>query len=542
MKKIFTLLALAFATVTMNAQVMLEEYFNYTANSAIEGQGGWQVSTKASEATGSSPIVVAQTITYAGYDGSAKGKALLLDNEGQAVTESRNTLVSFTSAKPATDDVFYAAFLADFSNTASTSGKEIFCYIKQGTPSSTGTTSRGRVQVKIADGKKSFAIRKNGQTITDWSAETPKEDAALLVVKYVNKSTGSTGAADEFYLYVNPDPSKTEAQNASVMMEALGNTSDGGADLRYVCFRQTKLTAAYAGLRVAKTWEDAVKYTESTPVETPTTNFATPIVGFKLNGTATSQTVTTNSDGAVTYESSNTGVVTVDAATGALTAVAVGKAKITAKTASSSTYSASSASYTVYVLSDGDGTLENPYLPTDLRYLSETYEPQYEPGDEGDVETSVKAWVAGYIVGVYNSVEQDIKIITGTTTTQGTIGLGNTASETVGNNCVAVQLISETEPRANLNLKDNPTILGNKVWVYGRIGSFTTSSQQVAGLRHADYYSWNGVDVIPEPTAVDKISADEAKGDGKIFTLSGMEVKTPAKGVYIQDGKKFVVK
>ena len=73
--------------------------------------------------------------------------------------------------------------------------------------------------------------------------------------------------------------------------------------------------------------------------EDPTTEFTTPIDGFKLSaGTSTGQTVTTNSDGAVTYESSNTNVVTVDASTGALTGVAVGKAKITAKTASSSTY------------------------------------------------------------------------------------------------------------------------------------------------------------------------------------------------------------
>lgn len=277
--------------------------------------------------------------------------------------------------------------------------------------------------------------------------------------------------------------------------------------------------------------------------EDPTTEFTTPIEGFKLSaGTSTGQTVTTNSDGAVTYESSNTNVVTVDASTGALTGVAVGKAKITAKTASSSTYSASSASYTVYVLSDGDGTLENPYLPTDLRYLSETYVPQYVDGDEGPVETKVMAWVAGYIVGVYNSGVQDIKILTGTTTTQGTIGLGNTAGETVGNNCVAVQLLTDSKVREDLNLADNSGNLGKKVWVYGRVGSFTTSSQQVPGLRHTDYYSFDGVTIVPEMTGVNKITADEAKADGKIYNLSGMEVKTPAKGVYIQNGKKFVVK
>ena len=275
--------------------------------------------------------------------------------------------------------------------------------------------------------------------------------------------------------------------------------------------------------------------------ETPTTEFASEIVGFKLSdGAATSQAVSTNSDGAVTYESSNTAVVSVDASTGALTANAIGKAKITARTASSDTYAASTASYIVYVLSDGDGTLDNPYLPTDCRYLCETYEPQYEEGDEGQVETSVKVWVAGYIVGAYASGDQEVRI--GNLSAEGNIGLGNTASETVGNNCVSCQLISNTEPRTDLNLKTNNGNLGKKVWVYGRLGSYTNSGQEVFGLRHTDNYSWDGVTIVPEATGVNNITVDEAKAEGKIYNLSGMEVKTPAKGVYIQNGKKFVVK
>ncbi len=272
----------------------------------------------------------------------------------------------------------------------------------------------------------------------------------------------------------------------------------------------------------------------------PTTEFAQEIIGFKKSGAPITQAVSTNSDGAVTYESSNTNVVAVDSSTGALTGVAVGKAKITAKTASSSTYSSSSASYTVYVLSDGDGTLENPYLPTDLRYLSETYVPQYVDGDEGPEETKVMAWVVGYIVGAYASGDEEVRI--GNLSAEGTIGLGNTASETEGSNCLSCQLISSTDPRTDLNLKSHNENLGKKVWVYGRVGSFTTSSKQVPGLRHTDYYSFDGVTIVPEMTGVNNITADEAKADGKIYNLSGMEVKTPVKGVYIQNGKKFVVK
>ncbi len=274
--------------------------------------------------------------------------------------------------------------------------------------------------------------------------------------------------------------------------------------------------------------------------EDPTTEFTTPIEGFKLSaGTSTGQTVTTNSDGAVTYESSNTNVVTVDASTGALTGVAVGKAKITAKTASSSTYAASSASYTVYVLSDGDGSFENPYLPTDCRYVCETFVGEREDGD--------KVWAKGYIVGVFNSTDEDVRIFSPTvtsTTSKGTVGLANTLAETSGNNCLAVQLISNSEPSQALNLADNWDKKGSLVWIYGQASFFTQNSGAITvyGLSHADFYSLDGETIVPEPTGVNNITVDEAKAEGKIYNLSGMEVKTPVKGVYIQNGKKFVVK
>jgi len=276
-----------------------------------------------------------------------------------------------------------------------------------------------------------------------------------------------------------------------------------------------------------------------TTKETPTTEFATEIFGFKLSDGTASQTVSTNSDGAVAYESSNNSVVTIDASTGTLTAVAVGKATITAKTSSSSTYAASSASYTVYVLSDGDGSFENPYLPTDCRYVCETFVGEREDGD--------KVWAKGYIVGVFNSTDGDVRIFSPTvtsTTSKGTVGLANTLAETSGNNCLAVQLISNSEPSQALNLADNWDKKGSLVWIYGQASFFTQNSGAITvyGLSHADFYSLDGETIVPEPTGVNNITVDEAKAEGKIYNLSGMEVKTPAKGVYIQNGKKFVVK
>ena len=116
--------------------------------------------------------------------------------------------------------------------------------------------------VAIQGNDKQFAIRKNSQTITAWSASSPKDETALLVVRYINRSTGSTKEPDHFCLYVNPDLTKSEAENAACRLEAEGNEADGGADLRYIAFRQMKMNATIAGIRIAKTWEAAVNYNE----------------------------------------------------------------------------------------------------------------------------------------------------------------------------------------------------------------------------------------------------------------------------------------
>lgn len=241
------------------------EDFDYEAGSAIEGQGGWVVSTSTNDQGGASPKVGANSLTYKGYGAGDKGGALTLDSVAQEISGDlkRNTVMPFASGKLTEGDVVYTALMVNMAQMGGTSGKELITYLKQGASDGANTTMRGRVTVKIEDGQKSFAIKKNSQTIENWSAATPKEETALLVIKYINNSSSSSNAADEFYLFVNPDPSKTEAENAAVMMEAVGNDADGGADLRYLCFRQMKVMATIDGIRVAKTWAKALNYTES---------------------------------------------------------------------------------------------------------------------------------------------------------------------------------------------------------------------------------------------------------------------------------------
>lgn len=252
---------------TKNPDVYAVEEFRYESGAALEGQGGWVVSTATADQGGKSPLVGDTTLTYAGHGVTEGGLSMVLDSVQQEISGElkRNTVWPFSADAISKEDgsnVVYTAFMINLSEMNSTSGKDIFTYLKQGAEAGTNTTMRGRVQVKIEKDKMVFGIRKNSETITQWSDSVEKAETALLVIKYVNKSTSSSGDADEFYMYVNPDLSKTEAENNAKLQVADGNEDGGGADLRYICFRQMKLNAIVSGIRVAKTWEAALNYVE----------------------------------------------------------------------------------------------------------------------------------------------------------------------------------------------------------------------------------------------------------------------------------------
>ena len=61
---------------------------------------------------------------------------------------------------------------------------------------------------------------------------------------------------------------------------------------------------------------------------------------------------------------------------------------------------------------------------------------------------------------------------------------------------------------------------------------------------HLGYYLPDYIESFQgkEPTGVVEIKAATQKEDGKYYNLNGQLVKTPKKGIFIQNGKKFVVK
>lgn len=77
------------------------------------------------------------------------------------------------------------------------------------------------------------------------------------------------------------------------------------------------------------------------------------------------------------------------------------------------------------------------------------------------------------------------------------------------------------------------TITG-KATTDGDVSFTTTAAMNIINLKVVSS-STSGI-VMPE------IVKPAAKSDDRIFTLGGVEVKNPAKGIYIRNGKKFIVR
>lgn len=218
-------------------------------------------------------------------------------------------------------------------------------------------------------------------------------------------------------------------------------------------------------------------------------------------------TLTTLTDGARTFTSSNTAVATVDSE-GQVTIVGKGFTTITVETAETATYLASRASYKLFVI-EGKGTLAEPYTVADVQYYI-------------NKNLTEKVWVKGTIFGSRNN---NVNYPAGDeNVVASNIVIG---SEEL---FVPVQLSTNTDPRAALNLVDNPSLQGKDVWVYGNLENYFS----MPGVKNVTDYSLEGATGI---------SSIEAAAQGKaavIYSIDGRRLTAPVKGVQIINGRKVI--
>ena len=160
----------------------------------------------------------------------------------------------------------------------------------------------------------------------------------------------------------------------------------------------------------------------------------------------------------------------------------------------------------------GDGSENNPFTANDLIIMKKSQRP------------TEAVWVKGIIRGSYKSkTELD-------TDKASNIAIATSAEAT---EFAPVELKSNSVYREKLNVVDNAANKGKEVKLYGKI---------------TDYFSTTGVKDL-ESAVLDGETISgindlkvNSKFNGAIYNLAGQRVQTMSRGLYIKDGKKFIVK
>lgn len=246
MKKTITILMSLIMVILMglsvNAQVLLNEQFDYPVGDSLTAHG-WTTHS----GTTNTIFTVSGNLTYTGYNSPVGQKASL-------VTTGLDVNRTFTAQ---TSGSVYVAFLV---NITSASTGDYFLHFKDPTSNSIFT---GKVYVKAGTDPNTvfFGVSKAGTssvpTVVYSSTAVSTTITHLLVLKY-NIVTGT--ANDEVSLFV--DPATSSEGTATVI--ATDNTAADITSFASICLRQGGLASAAAlsidGIRIATTWSDAIGF------------------------------------------------------------------------------------------------------------------------------------------------------------------------------------------------------------------------------------------------------------------------------------------
>ncbi len=265
MKKRILLLLLSTFVLYSQGQVFTENFSTLKAGDKVEGYNGWYVSAKAGDAYGVSPVIQEDPLFYTNYPGSNLGHAAVLDSaigassSTQRISTKKIVFAEGDTLKNVTGGTIYAAFIVNVSPVSYRSYRDFFNY--EG--SETSSMTRGRVFAKnnLTGDEVFFAVTKNSSSAADY-----KESSSLgltlgtgvnhlLVLKYEGVSDNNN---DKISLFVNPDPTKTEAEQTN-KLEAADVQSDYSSTAKLgINLRQRGIGALVSGIRVGRTWETTV--------------------------------------------------------------------------------------------------------------------------------------------------------------------------------------------------------------------------------------------------------------------------------------------
>lgn len=289
MKKITLLMALIAVSSIAFAQLKYSDDFSDYTVGNLELQKDWAVSTKASDAYGSSPQIINEQLSYSNYILSGQGKSIEYSTTGVDGTNNRVTSKVF-GTEISTAGSLYVGFMVNFNNATQSNtsgGRDFFVATFKASGS---TTIRGRVYLRKGSVANTVqvCISKNSTpsgTGAYWSANLALNQTHFLVVKHTVVGTNASSESNDTYrLYINPPIGETEA-NATVFTDAFDVTTVSDATgLNAIAVRQKGDAMKISGIRVSTAWEDVVLGTSSAP------QLAAPVLGSATNVAAESFT------------------------------------------------------------------------------------------------------------------------------------------------------------------------------------------------------------------------------------------------------------
>ncbi len=353
MKKLFTLLFIGVAALTLNAQVYTE-YFTHkedgtpfapgdeleTGDALTETFVGWYLSAKSTNREvgtegEASPLITSEdALFYGDYAGSEQGQVVKYDSAVAYVSDQRddfwtvNDGAGDTCKLDAEIGVLYTAFLFKPMANSKNSYRDFFGYEW----SQTNNTSRGRVFMNLQGDDVIFGVSRNKtkveeglDTITIASAV---DRTFLLVMKY-ELGDPEVDQDDTVRLYINPDPMLDEASQTGIALRGTDAQSDrsDGAVVR-LRLRQKGMNALIGGIRVGADWKEVLQGLAVTGV-----TLDQSILDLDVGATGALVATVTPEDAAdmsVSWSSSDEAVATVTG--GVVEGIGGGTATITATT------------------------------------------------------------------------------------------------------------------------------------------------------------------------------------------------------------------
>lgn len=262
MKKKLLLLIMIISAGTLNAQVFTEYFENATSGMNLEDYNDWYVSFKSSEALGVSPLIEEETLFYDGYIGSDTGNVVVLDSlvgwdSSTQRISTKVVTIGGDTLRPIVGDTMYYALIVSILPNSKTSYRDFMTW-----EASTGSNfSRGRVFAKISDDNMdlNLAVSKNS------SSELAESEVMaggvgvyhLLVLSY---QVIEGDANDVITLYINPDPTKPEAEQTNKLVNIDSNSDyTAGSSKIKINVRQRGIGAKIGGIRVGTNWEEVLQ-------------------------------------------------------------------------------------------------------------------------------------------------------------------------------------------------------------------------------------------------------------------------------------------